>query len=277
MANEFQLRRPLPKRRWLLDLILIAAGLVLPLGVASLWIPVRDTLPDTDLALILVLAVLAFGLTGHRPAVALSGVSAALWFEFLDTKPFEDFAIQRTPDLETTLTLALVAMVGGQVAVSVIRARSSVKTGTEKLASISRAASQLASGDELVLVIQAVAEDLKRLFALIDCVFEVAPPDPSRARIERDGELWLPDQERLSGHRSPHSWESSELPVWGHRQIFGHFVLDFHPGARQPKREDCLAAIALSDQVGAAFMAQAPFPPDPRGASAPHLRVVPGA
>jgi K+-sensing histidine kinase KdpD len=231
-------------------------------------------LPDTDLALLLVLVVLAIGLTARRLAVALAGVSAALWFEFLDTRPFGELWIQRTPDLQTTLTLALVGIVGGEVTVRAVRARRTARAENVRLTSVTRAASRLASGDELGAVIAAAADDLTRLMALRRCSFEVATAQRGRARLERDGRITLPDHPADPG--AP--WSSSELSVWGHGQVFGHFVLEFPPGARRPSRADLLAATALVDQVGAAFMAQAPFPPEPpEVSSGPRLRVVPRA
>jgi K+-sensing histidine kinase KdpD len=259
--------RPQGIRTWLA----IGLGLAAPLAVAALWIPVRTHLPDTDLALLLVLVVLAVGWSGRWSAVLLAGASAAFWFEFLDTRPFEDLAIQRTPDLETTLTLALVSIVGGGITVRVVRQRAAARTDAARAASIRRTASHLATGEELVRVVQDVAEELRTLFGLVECFFEAAAADPQRAQLERSGELVLPDGAGTTP--SWRAWEVSELPVLGHQQVFGHFVLRFEAGAERPSRDNLLAALTLGDQVGAAFMAQAPYPPDLPGA--PHLRVVP--
>jgi hypothetical protein len=99
----------------------------------------------------------------------------------------------------------------------------------------------------------------------VACPFEVASPNGARARVRRDGELVTP-----AGWRGG----TLELPVWGHRHVFGQFVLEFPPGAALPSRRDLIAAMTLGDQVGAAFMTQAPSPPDPGDEPARDLRIV---
>ncbi len=243
-----------------------------PLGLCAIWVPVRTQLPNTDLALVLVLAVLLIGASGRRLAVFASGVSAAFWFDFFDTRPFEHPSIQRVSDLETTLVLAAVAIIGGELAIRIVRHRSRARSATARLTSISGAASLLASGEELALVVAAVGGELKGLLGLESCTFEVAPPNPNRSRLRRDGELVAPRTQQAGA--DPTSWAAIEVPVWGHRHVFGHFVMEFPRDAPRPTHGDLVAAIALGDQVGAAFMTQAPNPPNPADEPTPNLRVV---
>lgn len=260
-----------PLTRHLGDLLSAAAGLTLPLGISALFVPIRTHLPNADLALVLVLAVLAVGAAGRRVPVLLAAVSAAFWFEFFDTRPFEHPSIARTPDLEITIVLAAVALVAGEMAVRIVRHRSRARTDAARLTSISGAASLLASGEELALVVSAVAAELTGLLGLWACTFEVGPPNPGRARIRRSGELVPPG---AGPPGEDQFWPTVELPVWGHRQVFGQFVLEFGPEGRRPSRSDLVAAVALGDQVGAAFMTQAPTPPELLDAPRPSLRVV---
>src|SRR5580700_7214938 len=143
-------------RHHIRGILVFVTGLALPLGIAALWVPVRTRLPNADLALILVLVVLAVGAVGRRPAVVGAAASAAFWFDFFDTRPFEHPSIQRTPDLETTLVLAAVAYIAGELAIQIVRHRSRARSDAARLTSISDAASLLATGEELALVVQAV-------------------------------------------------------------------------------------------------------------------------
>lgn len=256
--------------RRLPDILWVVVSLALPAGVSAAWVPLRTHLPNADLALVLVLAVLAVGAAGRRLPVVVAGLSAPFWFEFFDTKPFEHPAIARTPDLETTLVLALVALTAGEMAVRIVRHRSRARTDAARLTSISGAASLLASGEELALVVSAVAAELTGLLGLERCTFEVGPANPARSRIRRSGEVVAPE----AGHLDGQLFGKVELPVWGHRHVFGQFVLEFSPDARRPARSDLVAAVALGDQVGAAFMTQAPAPPDQLDQPRSSLRVV---
>jgi K+-sensing histidine kinase KdpD len=250
----------------------VLGAFLVPLGVAAAWVPIRTRLPNADLALVLVLVVVAVGAAGRRLAVLASAASSAFWFDFFDTRPFEHPSIQRTPDLETTLVLAAVAFVGGELAIQIVRHRSRARSDAARLTSISDAASLLASGEELALVVQAVGQELGQLLHLRSCTFEVAPSNPERTRIRRTGELIPPEQR--AGQPDGQGLGQVELPVWGHRHVFGHFVLEFPQGAPPPGRVDLVAAVALGDQVGAAFMTQAPAPPDPADQPSRGLRVV---
>lgn len=257
--------------RRLPDALRVLAGLALPAGVSALWVPIRTHLPNADLALVLVLAVLAVGAAGRRLPVVLAAVSAPFWFEFFDTRPFEHPAIARTPDLETTIVLALVALTAGEMAVRIVRHRSRARSDAARLNSISGAASLLASGEELALVVSAVSAELTGVLGLERCSFEVGPANPARSRIRRSGDVVAPETGVVGDGQL---FGKVELPVWGHRHVFGQFVLEFSPDARPPSRSDLVAAVALGDQVGAAFMTQAPAPPDPLDQPKPSLRVV---
>jgi hypothetical protein len=249
----------------------VVVGALGPLALASVWIPVRLRLPNTDLALILVLSVVAVGAFGRRSAVIVAAVCASLWFEFFDTRPFERLGIARQPDLETTLVLAGVSFIVGELAVRTVRHRARQLVETEEMGSLRQAAGLLAMGEELVMVIQSVAGEISRLLGLTDCTFETERPDPTRLTLRRDGLLSGPRAPTLAG--AP---VAAELAVWGQGERLGYYVLQFAPGPL-PERDRLLVAVTLADQVGAAFMAQAPPPvvPDPSDPTLPPgLRVV---
>jgi len=80
-----------------------------PPAVAAVLVPFRASLPNTDAALALVLVVVAVAAAGRRLAGVLAAVSAAAWFDFFLTVPYERFTMTRRPDVETT---ALILAVG---------------------------------------------------------------------------------------------------------------------------------------------------------------------
>jgi hypothetical protein len=251
------------------SLLIVVFGLALPLAIAVAWIPIRSKLPNVDLALVLIVAVAAIGALGNRLGVVLSAVSAALWFEFFDTAPFERLGIARSPDVETTLILAVVAVMVGELAVRTTRHRSFVRSETEKLSSIRSAAELVASGEELVGVIEAVVGDLTRLLSLRTCTFESTDPEPGRAQLSRSGDL-EPAGGPMASAPAPGTGPMAELPVIVQGEALGHFVLEFDR-REPPARDRLLVALTLADNVGAAFLAQAPppVPPDQQ----PRLRL----
>jgi K+-sensing histidine kinase KdpD len=75
------------------DGVVVLAGLVVPLALAAILVPFRGTFPNTDAALALILVVVAVAANGYRLAGILAAVSAAAWFDFFLTQPYERSAI----------------------------------------------------------------------------------------------------------------------------------------------------------------------------------------
>lgn len=73
-------------------------------------IPFRGSLPNTDAALALVLVVVAVAAAGHRTAGILAAVSAAVWFDFFLTVPYERLTIIRRADIEATVPILAVGI-----------------------------------------------------------------------------------------------------------------------------------------------------------------------
>lgn len=68
-------------------LAMAGALLGVPL-VAVALIPLRSHIEQANVALILVVAVVAVAVTGRRVAAALAAVSAAFWFDYFFTVPY---------------------------------------------------------------------------------------------------------------------------------------------------------------------------------------------
>lgn len=235
---------------------LLVPALAVPALVSMAWIPVRDTLPNIDLALILVVVVGATGFLGRRSPVVVASLSAAIWFEFFDTVPYERLTIARQPDVETTLVLAIVACAAGELTLRISRHRSFLRDAADKMRIIRWASALLATGEELVRLVDEVCSELSRFLALEHCYFEALSHDPARVLVERDGRLIVP----AGGARtSANGRIIAEVAVWGQGDRIGHFVLIFGPVL--PPSDRLAVAVTLADQVGAAFSAQVP-PPD---------------
>jgi hypothetical protein len=248
----------------------LALALVVPLAVAVAWIPLRTHLPNVDLALVLVAVVAGLGALGSGAAVIVASLSAALWFEFFDTVPYEHLAIARNPDVETTLILAVVALVAGELGVRTSRHGVFVRGEREKLSTIRDTAQLVASGEELVRVIGAVAHEMTGLLGLSECRFEAGDPDPTRAQLDRSG-LLVPPARPVA--RAPGGCAAAELPVIVQGEHIGRFVMELD-SRQAPSRDRLQVAVTLADNVGAAFLAQAPPPPPPDREPLLPLRLV---
>jgi hypothetical protein len=101
-----------------------------------------------------------------------------------------------------------------------------------------------------------VATELRHLFGLRDCTFERVPfeSNPRMARFERSGNVvvgelsWGVGTMGLPG-------KQVELVVQGYGRVFGRFLLVPTPG-RPVTFDRRIVAVALADQVAAAFLAE---------------------
>ncbi len=117
------------------DRLALVAGLAAPIALTAALVPFRDRVANTDAALALILVVVAVAAAGNRLAGIAAAVSAAAWFDFFLTKPYEHFSITRAADVWTTVLLLVIGAVVTEIAV----------WGRRQYAAASRAATWTAS------------------------------------------------------------------------------------------------------------------------------------
>jgi hypothetical protein len=227
-----------------------------PLVAAAVMVPLRNHVPNTDLALAMVVVVALVVLPGSRMAALIAGLSAGVWFDFFLTRPYERFTIQRSSDIQTTVLLAVVAVVIGEIAVRRRQARTESRTAHDEVLSLYVTAEMLANGSAADRVVTLVAEQLKELLFLVDCEFDAMAGDSNLPLLDRAGEL----------HYGGLSWSVERLglpnrpvivPVESQGRILGAYILR-GPAIGVPLSQDRrLAAVALSDLAGAALHSDA--------------------
>jgi Domain of unknown function (DUF4118) len=230
------------------DRLAIAAAVVVPLAGAAILLPWRSSWPNTNVALLLVVTVVAVAAGGNRVAGALAALSAAIWFDFFFTVPYERFSIAHSSDVTT---FALLFAVGVAVSQLAARARHLKRVTVEDAGYLARivdsaALTQTAGSPDTV--IQHVSRELVGLLDLRDCRFEYGMLIGHPARLEPDGrvltrhgyypvdEAGLPDDEL-------------ELRTFTNGQYRGRFMMRPNPGAR-PSQRARLVAVTLADLAG---------------------------
>ena len=129
---------------------------VLPVAVSAVWIPVRDRLPDTDLALLLVLVIGTIGWMLGARAALISAVTAAMAFDVLDTRPYETLTIARGVDVTTALILLATGLLVGAGAARLARYRHAQDHRSDALAVVMEASGLVATGGERQLITEAL-------------------------------------------------------------------------------------------------------------------------
>jgi hypothetical protein len=233
------------------DQAAFAAAVAAPLAVAAILLPWRSSWSNTNVALLLVVVVVAVSAIGNRWAGALAAVGAAVWFDFFFTVPYERFTISRSADVTTFILLFVVGVAVSQLAA---RARHlSVVTITDQnyLSQIHESAALAQSARSPEAVIERVREQLIDVLGLRECRFEYGVLMGHPPRLERDGSVmtrngrWPVDQSGLPD-------EEIELRTFGNGQYYGRFMMTPRADAK-PSLQARLVAVTLADTAGRAL------------------------
>ena len=210
------------------DRIAVVLGLLVPLAVCAVLAPFRQSVPNTDAALILVAAVVGVAANGHRVAGLVAAVSAAVWFDFLLTAPYQRFSITSREDIETAVLLMIVGAAVTELAVRGRRSRILAQTDAAYLDAFESTFARVEAGDDAGQLTVHVAGVLTALLGLRECRFE-ADRYGGMPRLHADGRLKLGDREwDLDQHGMPD--RDVELLVMLHGRPHGRFVLSPVPG-----------------------------------------------
>src|SRR5215468_3034669 len=240
------------------DRLAVIAALVAPLALTAILVPFRHSFPNTDAALALILVVVAVAANGYRPAGYLAALSAAVWFDFFLTRPYEELTITRRADIETTVLLLVIGVAVTEIAVWGRRQHEAASRRAGYLDGINAAAQAAAAGDSPSALIDQVAASLTELLSLRSCVFQYGKAGLGNpARMAHDGSVtvahraWDVDTEGLP------QGTDTELLVESGGVFQGRFLMTPLPQAR-PTLEQRLLAVAFADQVGASLATSHP-------------------
>jgi K+-sensing histidine kinase KdpD len=233
-----------------------ALAVAAPLALAALLVPWRADVPGTDAALALLLVVVAVAARGHRLAGILAAVSAAAWFDFFLTMPYERFTITRRADIETTVLLLAIGVAVTEIAVAGRRHRAAAARRGGYLDGLTAAARAVAAGNSPAMVTDQVVTQLTGLLSLSRCRFQDGVAGVGHpARLRHDGQIVVGGRVQDIDRAGLPGDTDIELLAEAGGLLQGRFLLTPRPGAR-PSLEQRQLAAALADQAGVALAGQ---------------------
>jgi len=244
------------------DRLAVVAALAAPLLLTVILVPFRTSFPNTDAALALLLVVVAVAANGYRLAGYLAALSAAVWFDFFLTRPYEHFTITRSTDIATTVLILVIGIAVTGLAVWGRREHLSAARRAGYLSGINAAAEAVAASNsapgqvDAPALIDQICDQLVRLLGLRSCRFEYGVAGLGRpARLQHDGQVTIGSQvQDVERDGLP---ADTELLVETAGILRGRFLLEALPESR-PTTEQRLVAMALAGQIGAALAASLP-------------------
>jgi K+-sensing histidine kinase KdpD len=233
------------------DRVAIGAAIVAPLLVAAVLLPFRPSWSNTNVAMVLVVAVVAVAAIGNRMAGALAAVFAAAWFDYFFTVPYERFTIAKRADVTTAVLLLLVGLAVSQLAARARRLKVIAITDAGYLAQIHDTAELTKSASSPDTVVDHVKEQLTGLLGLTGCHFEPGSLLGHPPRLEPDGTVMI-GHNRWDIERWGLPGKEIELRTFSNGQFYGRFMLQPKPGSK-PSLQARLVAVTLADQAGRAL------------------------
>jgi K+-sensing histidine kinase KdpD len=233
------------------DRLAVGAGVVVPIVIAAVLVPLRGTFANTAAALVMVCVIGAIAVIGKRPAGVVASLSSAAWFDFFLTKPYDRFTISHRLDLETTLAILVVGVLVTELAARSRRHWLDANSSTAYVTMIHGIAVLAADSAPASSMIEQTNQSLIELLNLRACRFDRALSDPPLAQIQSNGDVahvglrWPAREIGLPGP------ESEILAKWRGR-VVGRFVVTPTPGAAV-SLEQRIVAVALVD-VFAAYL-----------------------
>ncbi len=137
----------------------------------------RGVLDRSDLALLMVLAIVAVATSGDRVAAAIAAVSAAASFDFFLTRPYGSLRVDSAPDIETTLILLGIGLAVGQISIVGRERRRDARRARKELGRLEHVAARLATDARVSPLITLIEEEISGVLSLTECRFERERPD----------------------------------------------------------------------------------------------------
>jgi Domain of unknown function (DUF4118) len=224
-----------------------ALGALAAIAVAGLLVPLRSTIDNTNVALVLVLVIVAAASFGGRAAGVTTSIVAALAFNFFHTQPYYSLRISDRFDIITTILLAVVGLAVGEIAVLSHRHEVVADEHATGARHLERVAGLVASGASESDVWDAVRAGLVAELGLASCRFDPGVGLTHLPRIERDGRL-LEGERYFTGGGFALPAEGVEILVERQGRTLGRLVLE-PEGRRAVSRDQRRVGVALADQL----------------------------
>jgi K+-sensing histidine kinase KdpD len=235
-------------------LVVVAAGVV-PLVACAVLAPFRDSVANTNAALVLVLVIVAAASTGIRPAGIIAALSSAAWFDFFLTEPYNTFTITDRADIETAVLLLLVGAAVTEVALWGRRQQARATREQGNLDGVLNTAANVAAGrSSTTSLIEHVSEQIVQVLHVDKSTFDTGT-ESGLPTIDNDGSVTrngrTVDVDRLG---LPTDSEIA-VPAQSGGVVHGRFLLVAATEVVRPSREQLRVAVALANQAGAALAA----------------------
>ncbi|MET9023738.1 DUF4118 domain-containing protein [Actinopolymorpha sp. NPDC004070] len=232
---------------------------VLPLVACAALAPFRESVANTDVALALVLLIVAAASTGVRWAGVVAAVSSAVWFDFFLTRPYHQLTIANREDVETAVLLVIVGVAVSEIAHWGRRQQARASRQEGYLSGVVRTSAAVAAGRESPDTLTShVADQITEVLRIDDCRFDRTGANGANGG---DGLATMDSDGHVTRHGRPVDVDRYGLPtdaetalvVRSGGVVHGRFLLVAATEVVHPTLEQRQVAATLASQLGAAL------------------------
>jgi K+-sensing histidine kinase KdpD len=227
----------------------VSIAACVPVAVVVAVIPFRTRIENTNVALGLVVVVLLASVLGGRWEGIVASVSSALSFDVFLTRPYNSLRITKSDDLQTTVLLAIIGVIAGELVERVRRSSARAASSESALKAAYDRAELTAGAENPGALLGLAARELTRLLELKSCQY-VSGAIPKSMPELRHNFVRVP----ANLDRSARGLVA--LPVKVHGRLQGHFVMTLPEltVGTSLTADQRHAAVALADQVGVGLL-----------------------
>ena len=226
------------------------AAAVVIIFVAGLLVSVRDTIGNTNVALILVVFVVAAAVFGGRLAGITAAAVAAVSFNFFHTEPYLTLRIKEGQDVVTVILLLVVGLVVGELAILRRRTQTEVVTQASGAHVLEDVLAVLAADSTVDETWTAVRDGIQTALGVRHARFWPGAGRAELPLLTRAGKV-VPTLSTWTG-RGFELPEVVSLPVVSGKGVLGHIEIESTPG-RTVSVDERRVAVALADILALAI------------------------
>jgi K+-sensing histidine kinase KdpD len=249
------------ENRYVPDDTLKVLGLVIagfgPLVVAGVLVPFRDdSIVSSNVALVFVLVVVLAAAAGGAGSGVTAAVVSTFSFDFFFTHPYQSLKINDVDDVGTAVLLLVIGLVVAWLVGFAHESRKRSERAEDDSERVHRVAELAAGGVPIDELTRAVETELSEMLSLRECRYDPTSSASELPTIARNGSVQGGSRRWMLSDLSLPA-EGAEIRVLGRGRDLGRIVLIADPdvGVSIQQRR---FAVALSDQLGAALVADNP-------------------
>jgi hypothetical protein len=163
-----------------------------PVAATAVLVPFRESVSSANLALVLVVAVVAIAATGNRLAAATGAVVTALSYDVFLTQPYGSPTIAEPTELLTALLLLVVGVVVGFISSWARHQRAVAVDRTDDLGLVYHVIDQIAGGASTESLLALGEREIGQLLGAAAVHFE-REPHGTDGSVDRIGEVRVGD------------------------------------------------------------------------------------